>query len=194
MARQMGPTVEILMRRVRQEGGLAVAPNFATEIYSRCEQVVNTYIQRVTATTTLTTAAEQLLYHYRTEITDAIDILEVRESGKRLEKCDSIIALSAYDIDWFRKVDGTAFNAWCQIGRDILIIYPGKASASSVTVKYVQLLALHTDFTTSYNTDSELPDEDIEFALQLAELVLMARFRQVDKARELIGVLGGVMQ
>ena len=186
MARQIGPTVEILMRRVRQEGGLAVDPDFATEIYSRCEQVVNTFTRRVLSSTTLATPKEKLLFHYRDEISDAIDIVSIRESGRRIERADSLIALSAYDIDWFRKVDGTRFEAWHQIGRDILILYPGQASVSSVTVEYVKLLTLYTDFTAYYDTNSDLPDEDIEFALQLAELILLTRLRQLDVANKLL--------
>ena len=86
--------------------------------------------------------------------------------------------MSAYDINWFRNITGTRFETWTQLGRDILILYPGQAAASSVDVTYVKLLTLHTNHKAAYNTASELPDEDIEFALKLAEIMLLARFRQ----------------
>ena len=174
------------MRRVRQEGGLAVAPSFATHIYSYCEQLTNTKTQRVISTATLTTPKEKLLFHYRTEITDAIDILTIREDGRRVERAASLSALSAYDIDWFRSITGTRFEAWHQIGRDILILYPGQAAISSVSIEYVKLLTFHTDFNASYNTDSELPSEDVELALKLSEIILLANMRQLDAAKRLI--------
>lgn len=178
MARQIGPTVEILLRRVRQEGSPFISEDFATTVYSRCEQVINAYTQRVTASTSLSTPKEKLLFQYRIEIPDAIDILNVRESNRRVERCNNLMDLAAYDIDWFRNITGTRFESWCQLGRDILILYPGQAVTSSVDIKYVKLLTLRDDFDLYYNTDSELPDEDIEMALGLAELVLLASFRQ----------------
>jgi hypothetical protein len=186
MARQIGPIVEKLMRRVRQEGGLAVSPDFATQIYSYCEQLTNTKTQRVISTTDLTTPKEKLLFHYRTEISDAIDILTIRESGRRIERAQSLMALSAYDITWFRSITGTRFEAWHQVGRDILILYPGQTAISSVSIEYVKLLTFHDDFNASYNEDSELPDEDVELALKLSEIILLANLRQLEAAKSLI--------
>ena len=56
--RNIGPTVETLMRRVRQEGGLAVDLDLATKIYSYCEQVTNAFTKRIRLTTSLTTPKE----------------------------------------------------------------------------------------------------------------------------------------
>ncbi len=189
MPRQLGPITETLMRRIRQQGGLAVNPDFALEVYSRCEQVTNTFTKRVLSSTTLNVAKEKLLIHYRdvTEgVSDAIDIVSIRESGRRIEKVDHLSKLSAYDIDFFRNITGTRFEAWCQIGRDLLVLYPGQAAASSVDIEYVKLLTLKTDFDADYNTDSELPSEDIELALKLAEVVLLTRFRQINEANILL--------
>lgn len=185
MPRQFGPIVETLMRRVRQEGGLAVEPNFALKMYSYCEQIINTHTQRVTTSGTLTVPIQRLLFNYRdaTEaFPDAIDIISIRQNSRRIEKCDNLSQFAAYDIDWFRKIDGTRIEAWHQIGRDILILYPGLVTASSVVVEYVKLLTLRTNFTLEYNIDSDLPSEDIELALKLAEIVLLARFRQIQSA------------
>lgn len=181
MTRKIGPIVETLVRRVRQEGSLAVDPDFATNIYSLCEQVINTYTQRVLTTETLTVPKEKLLFHYRIEFPTSIDITSIRDSstGRRVEKASSLIELSAYDPDGFRKIDGTQLEVWCQISRDLLILYPGLAAASTVDVTYVTLLTEYTDFAVSYNTNSQLPDEDVELALELAEIILLARFRQL---------------
>ena len=183
MTRYIGQTIDVLLNRVRQSGGIAIDPDLATRIYSYCEQVINTYTRRVTATTTLTTGAEKLVYNYRREITDAIDIVSVRDSGRRVERQQWLGALAAYDQTWFRNITGTRYELWAQVGRDILVLYPAKASASSVTVQYTKLLTYHDDFSASYNTASELPDEDVESALSLAEVVLLTRNRQLAEVK-----------
>jgi len=184
MPRQIGPTVEILMQRVRQTGGLAVDPDFATEIYSYCEQIINAHTKRVITSTTLTTPKEKLLFHFRTEISDALEIVTIRESGRRIEKFTTLDQISAYDIDWFRNITGTRFEAWIQLSRDLLILYPGQAAISSVDIEYVRKLTQYTNFAASYNTDSELPGEDIEMVIELAEIVLLTRFRQIKEAQD----------
>jgi hypothetical protein len=178
MSRKIGPTVEILMRRVRQEGALAVDPDFATKIYSYCEQLTNIKLRRVISSTSLTTPKKRLLFNYRSEIPDAANITSILESNRELFSCTSLADLSAFETTWFRNITGTRFEAWHQIGKDLLILYPGQAAVSSVTVRYVKLLTLLTSFETHYNTTSDLPDEDIDVAINLAELILLARFRQ----------------
>jgi len=188
MTRQIGPTVEILLKRVRQEGSLAVDPDFATRIYSLCEQITNTYTQRIITTDTLTVPKQKLLFHYRDEFSDAIDIKTIRDSstGRRIERVSTLRELFAYDYDAFRNITGTRVEMWCQISRDILILYPGLAAASTVEITYVNLLTERTDFTTNYNEDSELPDEDIEMALELAEITLLTRLRQLKETQDKI--------
>ena len=194
--RTIGPTVETLMRRVRQEGGLAVDPDLATKVYSYCEQCTNAFTKRVRSSTLLAIPKEKLLFNFRTEIADAIEITAVRESGRRIEKFTDLSQIAAYDIDWFRSIAGTRFEAWVQLGRDIFIVYPGQAAISAVTVEYVKLLTFYDDFAVAHDEVSELPDEDIEIALKLAEIVLLARFRQhnvlqrhLKAAGKLLGVI-----
>lgn len=191
VSRNIGPTVEILLKRVRQEGGLAVDVDLATKVYSYCERVTNTFTKRVKDSTALSVPKEKLIFNYRDEISDAIDIIEIRKSGARIEKLDTLFDLAAYNPDGFRKIDGTSFEAWIQVGKDILVLYPGQAAASSVDVTYSKLLTLHTDFTTSYNTASELPPEDIELALKLAEAVLLTSYRQNKAAQITLKKIAG---
>lgn len=177
MSRQIGPIVEILMRRVRQQGGLAVDVDFATEIYTRCEQIINAALKRVLVSDTLTTPKQKLLFNFRDEFPDAIEIVSVIESNRELLEAHNLFAISAYDISWFRNITGTRFESWLQIGRDLLFLYPGQTAVSSVTVEYVKLTTLRTDFEIAYNEDSELPDEDVDLALGLAEVIFLTRFR-----------------
>lgn len=181
MARTIGPTVEILMRRVQQEGAVAVDPDFAVEIYGRCEQVVNVALQRVIASDTLTIPRQKLLFNFRDEFSDAIDIIRLSQSSRQLYRCAHLYEFANYEKNWFRNITGTQLEAWTQIGRDILIIYPGLAAASSADIDYVKKITVYTDFSGAYNETSELPDEDVDMALGLAEIVLLLRFRQLAK-------------
>jgi hypothetical protein len=177
MTRQIGPIVEILMQRVRQSGGLAVSENQAVSIYSLCEQITNLSTKRVTESSTVTIPKEKLIFPFRVLLPNAIGIKRITESGREILRARSINDLSSYDIGWFRSISGTRFESWTQIGFDLLVLYPGSAAATTVDIEYVKLLTHHTDFAASYNIDSELPSEDVEIALSLAEIILLKRFR-----------------
>lgn len=177
MSRAYQTTIDLLIQRVRQTGGVAVTQNVATEVLGKCERLLNAHLKRVVASTSYTTTAKQLVYSYRTVLTTAVDILKVATSTYTLTKCNTLHDLSAYDVDWFRNITGTSFQAWCQLGRDLLIIYPAKAANSSVTITYTKLLTVYATYAAASGKNMELPDEDVETALALAEIVLLARNR-----------------
>jgi len=177
MSRAIGPTVEILLRRIRQEGGLALDVDLATKVYSLCEQITNAALRRVLVSDTLTVPKQKLLFSLRDEFSDALAIDSFTKSNREIPLAPSFESLSAYDPTWFRSIAGTRFECWYSLGRDLFILYPGQAAASSITITYVQLLTLYEDFAAAYTTDSALPDEDVDVALALAELVLLCRFR-----------------
>ena len=177
MSRNIGPTVEILLRRIRQEGGLALNVDLATRVYSHCEQIVNTALRRVLVSDTLTVPKQKLLFTLRDEFSDAIEVVSFTKSNRDIPRADTLADLSAYSPTWFRSIAGTRFESWLPLGRDLFILYPGQAAASSITITYVKLLTLYTNFAAAYTTASTLPDEDVDIALALAELTLLARYR-----------------
>jgi len=177
MARDYQDTVDLLVQRVRQDGGVAVTDNVATEVLGKCERLLNAHLRRIIASTSFTTTAKQLIYPYRSTLTAAIDILEITESSRTLFKIDSLAQFSSYEVGWFRNITGTRFEAWHQIARDFMIIYPAKAAASAVTVTYTKLLDVYATYAAASGNNMSLPDEDVETALALAEIVLLARNR-----------------
>lgn len=189
MARDYQTTVDLLVQRVRQDGGVAVTDNFATEVLGKCERLLNAHLHRVIASEAFTTTAKQQLYAYRSTLTAAIDILEVAESSRSLFKIDRIEQFSAYELGWFRNITATRFEAWHQIARDFLIIYPAKAANSSVTVTYTKLVDAYTTYAAASGKDMSLPDEDVEAALALAEIVLFARNRNIDQIQARVELL-----
>ena len=197
MARDYQTTVDLLVQRVRQDGGVAVTDNVATEVLGKCERLLNAYLKRIVATTAFTTTAKQLIYPYRSTLTTAVDILEITESYRTLFKIDSLAQFSSYDVDWFRNITGTRFEAWHQIARDFIIIYPAKAAASAVTVTYTKLVDVYATYAAASGEDMSLPDEDVETALALAEIILLARNRnaaQISVRLEMLTILLGLQK
>ncbi len=174
--------VDLLQQRIRQEGNIAVTQNFATEVLSRCERLINAYLRRVTASTSFTTTAYTTIYNYRATLTAAIDIMSVTESNREIPFA-TMDALSAYDQIWFRRT-GTRFEFWTQIGRDAFILYPAKVANSAVTVEYSKLVAGYTTYASVASVAFELPRDDAEYAIALAEIILLARSKQFTTIQE----------
>ncbi len=179
MTRYAGPTTEILLRRVREQGGAAISPDFALQTLSKCQRLINTGLRKVIASATLPTTALQLIYTYRTLLFNAIDIISLEDGTRTLTKCDDLSELSAFSNTWFRDT-GSQHNIWCQIGRDLLIIYPARTANSSLTAHYSTLTTDLFDFNGQYNTALEMPDDDVELMLAVAEIVLLIHLRKTD--------------
>ena len=178
--------VDLLQQRIRQEGNIAITQNFATEVLSRCERLINAYLRRVTASTSFTTAAYTTIYNYRGTLTSAIDIISVEESNREIPWC-SLADLSAYDQAWFRRTsqeDTERFEFWTQLGRDAFILYPAKTAASAVTVEYSKLVTGYTTYASVASVAFELSRDDAEYAIALAEIILLARSRQFTTIQE----------
>jgi len=177
--------VDLLQQRVRQEGNIAITQNFATTVLSRCERLINTYLRRVTASIDFATTAYETIYDYRADFVTqdtayAVDILHVTESDREIPWC-SMADLSAYDQAWFRRSVSEAtgrFEFWTQIGRDAFILYPAKDDASEVTIEYSKLVTGYTTYASVAAVAFELPRDDAEYAIALAEIILLSRSRQ----------------
>jgi hypothetical protein len=185
MARNAGPTTEILLNRIREQGAFGISFNFALETLSRCQRIANAGLQIVQARKTLTTEPNRLIYDYRNSLPAAIHILSIYDGTRTLQKFTNLTDLAAYDITFWRAT-GTRFEAYTQIGRDLLLLYPAKTTASSVTVVYSKLTNEFTDYHTHYDTALELPDEDVDFAVNLAEIVLLLQSRRLPAALAMV--------
>lgn len=174
MARTIGATTDILLARVRQSGDLAIDNDDALHVLTICQQIIAVYLSKVITTTSFSTTGSTLVY---TSFTSG-RIIDVHESGRRLHHFPTLDSISAYDIDWFRKTDGTQFEGWHQKGLDIFVLYPAKAASSSVTLTYAKATTIYSDYAANGSQNMELDDEDVELALKLAEAVLLARSRK----------------
>ncbi len=172
-----GPAAEIVLRRVREYGGTATSLDFAVQVLSMCQRIVNAGIARVIGSGTLTTKKSQHLYNYRIDLPDAVDIIAVKSGTRQLFKCTTLAELYALSTTWFRAT-GSRFEYFMQLGRDLLFLTPAMTADSSVTVIYSKLTTVFTSGIGNYNTAFELPDEDVDIALLLAEVILLLRSRR----------------
>jgi hypothetical protein len=174
----IGPAVEIILRRVRQSGSLAFSEDSATQILTLCQQILNISLRRVFVSETLTTKKEKLVYSIPSDLTNAVDIVSIVEGDRELLPCKSLTEFDAIETNWFRNITASRFEAWHQPSRDIFFIYPGKAADSSVVVESVKATTIYSDFSIYYNTALELNEEDYEILFRLTELVILTSARK----------------
>ena len=89
----------------------------------------------------------------------------------------NIRQLNHLDMRWVRAL-GPRFDAWTQLGRDMVIIYPAKTLNSTVTIVGAKL----TTELTGEDTALELPDEYHDHIISLTEIMLLAKQRDLTQA------------
>ena len=179
MAKLAGDVADILIERVYATGGVAHTQAWVIALLSKTQRVANAYLRAVRSSTALAVLAEKLVYKLRDDLPNAIDITKATESrsgnDENIEHVSELLYLSSYDVDWFRNITGSRYETWTQLGRDLFVIYPAKAAPGTATIHYTKL----TSALTVAGSASELSDEDVHIASDLAEIVLLARDKQI---------------
>lgn len=191
MSTQVTALADVLLRRVRAEGGLSVTHDDAFEVLSLCQKVANTSLQKVVSQATLTTNSKQAVYGLSEIADDIMNIVSVVEGTRTLFPVRSFSEFLAISRDWFREKDEeveAVFVAWMQLGRDYFFLYPSKTVQSSVTVNYIK----ETDDLVVPTDIIELPEDSVEMMLLMAEIVLLARLRLFVAAETRISQLTGI--
>lgn len=191
-SRIAGEVSEQLLRRVREEGGLGTTQDFAIQTLSHCQRIVNAGLRSAVESNTLTTKAKQLIYSYRDadQLPNAVDIISIKDGNRTLQRVTSLAELCAYDTNWFRAT-GKQHDVWLQLGRDLLIIYPAKTADSTLTVNYSLLTEEFVDYAKSHNVIFDLPQENVDIALGLSEVILLLRSRMLPEAQKRMETLMG---
>jgi hypothetical protein len=183
-------TVDLLVQRTRQNGGIAVDLDTATEVLTICQQIINIALQRVTVTDTLTTSAYQNIYEHTP---GKADVLSLFENNKELLKANSLHEIAAYDPQLFTTT-GTTFTAWCPIGRRYFFLYPAKTNSSTIGRTYVYETVVHLIYADLSTETMEMQDEDLEKVLRLAEMVLLLRSRDVTLLEATLATFNDLMR
>lgn len=177
MAELAATLTDTLLRRVRDPQGLAHSRDFARTCLSHAQRILNAALGVVVESATLATSPTMQVYPVTSLLPSAARVLAVLEGTRDLAKLSNHIQLDHLDMKWFRAI-GSRFEAWCPVGRDLIVIYPAKAMSSSVTVKYAKL----TIALTGEGDATELPDEYMEDIITLAEIFLLAKQRDLKAA------------
>jgi len=169
-----------VLRRVRDVHGLAHSRDLARTILSHAQRLINSLLGIVTTSTTFTTYPHQQFYQISGLLTgsDAITkVMAVKEDSRDLTHLINIRQLHHLDTRWVRAI-GPRFDAWTQLGRDMLIIYPAKTVGSTVTIVGAKL----TTALTGEDTALEMPNEYHDHIVSLAEIMLLAKQRDLTQA------------
>lgn len=175
---QAGVLVQRLNERVRGE---AHTEEFMLQVVSKAQQVVNAASRIVLATTDFPTAAYTQVYWTQPLLPDLVWLLAVRETVYDTERLMNWKELFYRDRRWSRRV-GDGFDMFAMVGRDLMILHPGKVDDGTATAVYVKLTAPLT----SALTDIDLPDERTMVVVDIAELLLLLRERRLESFTPLV--------
>jgi len=178
MARTWASAVTILRARIRESGTISLSNNNAIWILTVMQQLVNCALQSVTTTESASVTASTTVFAMPVALTTPLDVLLVTQSDRKLHKCTSLEEFAAYDVDWAKASAVTRLEAWYQAGRELLLFAPVSTSTISVSVTHVKATAVYSDYTTYSTANAELSDEDLDLAIQLAEMYLTLRHRE----------------
>jgi hypothetical protein len=171
MAQAAGVLTDTLLRRVRDTQGLAHSRAFTRSILTHAQRLVNAQQRLVLTEETLATVPRRLLYPIAALLPLSLRVEYVREDGRDIPPT-TLTTLATTRPGWSRQV-GDFFQAWAPVGRDLLVVWPSKTIASSVTVVSTKLT---TDLATE-GTLTEVPDEALPAVLDVAELLLLLKSR-----------------
>ena len=169
-----------VLRRVRDVHGLAHSRELVRTLLSHSQRLLNSLLGIVTTSTTFTTYAHQQFYQLSGLLTgtDAITkVMAVKDGPRDLMHLTNIRQLNHLDTRWVRAL-GPRFDAWTQLGRDMLIIYPAKPLNATVTIVGAKL----TTALTGEDTALELPNEYHDHIVSLTEIMLLAKQRDLTQA------------
>jgi len=181
MAEAAGTLVSALLRRVRDPQALANTRDFTRSILSDCQRLINARSGRVLETTTaFATEPMRMFYPLAASVPTAVRVVAVREGGRDLDRI-TLKQLNQISTNWFRRI-GYRFEAFAEVGRDLLVIYPAKTVVSAVDIVAVKL----TDSLVNDDEATDLPDEDLHDVMELAEAILLTKMRDIDTVKPLI--------
>jgi hypothetical protein len=154
-------------------GGVAFTPELSLTIVSLAQSLTQAAMKRMLKDATLTLLPRKPLYDTAVEFTDCYQITCVEDENKHLSEAKNWKELSRVNTNWLG-VSGQKPKMFAQIGFHYLAIYPAPKASRDVTVTYVY----ETPTLTSLTDTMTLPDEDLSFCTDLAEVaVLMSTAR-----------------
>ena len=180
MAETIETLIDASLRRVRDTGAAAHSRASVLTVLSNAQKVVNVGTFAQVRSSTMTTNAEQLVYQVSSTLSRIGRILGIQHEGRELDFIEWRM-LKNIDPGWWRRT-GPQFKVWSAIGRDLLIIYPALTAVDHVGISYVDLPATVND----ESEGSYLPDDENVLMVDIAEVILRIRTRQLSGLDQMI--------
>ncbi len=189
----VGEAINTVLDRVRSLGTVPYNRSFIADLLCVCESTVNSLTKSKFMSVSFSLSSQRQLYFYRSVNPQYIDIIDaygvVGSETYRIRRalpCD----LFGYNRSWFRSFTTGNIDWFTQLGRELLIIYPGPTGSKQIQLDVSVAFSQYA----GEQSNMHLSDEDIELALDLCELVLIATLRLTEvatvKAKELMDKVG----
>lgn len=161
-----------LLRRIRDPDALSISRPQVRSILSHTQRALNAKKRLLLATEAISTERRRLVYWWPGlfEI-PPIALVRVRFLNATLERV-TLDRLAQHDREWPRRM-GDRIRSFAEIG-ELLILYPGLATPSTVSITYIK----QTADLVAEGDSSEIPDHYIPLWLDLAEAVLLLSRRE----------------
>jgi hypothetical protein len=175
MATTAGSVVDMLLKRVRGTGGVALTTNFAMQLVADCQNVINYGLGAVKYTQNLTPSS----FYFAS----ALRVIRIVQNDKELLQAKSWEDMEAYasgDVfNYFGIVTNppTARRCWYQPSDNWVFLWPWLMDPTTLTITTIASTTDFSNYATQYNTAMQLADEDIELVLSLAELTCLLQER-----------------
>lgn len=157
------------------------------QLLSYSQQVVNGILGDLVLSSSLTLQPRTLIYSLSGFVPGSIDVLAVTDaSGRDLDPLSIITELQWIDMRWPTAVADYP-RSYCQVGGDLLIIYPAVKTTQALTVKFSQFIPPVVNIADS----TSLPNEDDSAVNALAEVLLLLKGRDLAPVKAAIERFAG---
>lgn len=192
MAMNVGQMSTQVATRVRDPQFLGTSQANTILLLSFAQQVVNGILGDVVSSQGLTLAPRTVIYSISGSLPSCVKVLSVRDASNRdiAPLYEGVVDLANIDLRWPVAVSDDGPYSYGAIGRDVLAFHPGVPTATPVTVYYSELtptLATGQDTTV-------VPDEDDHAVLDLTELLLLLKNRDLQPVEDALKRFAGRMK
>lgn len=176
-----GQLVDQLLHRVRDPDALGTSRATCRLLLTHLQRILNCKLGFVLDTVTLATVPYQQIYKVSdpAQASAAMRLIGVREGTRDLKRV-KWEEFFYFQRKWSRAI-GNRFDLWSMIGRDLLVVWPAKEAADSVTLVYAKLTNTLTDDSVAI----ELPDDTVPLLLDMGEALLCLKKRTYEPLTKL---------
>lgn len=184
MAETAEALVDSLLRRLRDPLGEAHPRSLALDVYSRVQVALNAFRAYVLGRFDLVTTPGKSVYAMDADIYGLHHVSVVDKAGLHIDEIPMWRDLWKLSTTW--QVDQGPIRGWAMVGLGLFAIWPTPPTPTTLTLSGPRVTPMLTD------DDEPLSfrREDADIALDLANALLLLRWRDLDMVAELASRAG----